>query len=83
MAKYNPLAEYLGFLMDGYIDTFFDTCEKANYPATYQSFKDALNAAYNSGLSNRSPSGSPKEHSVFTPAARQSDGRQDSLTINS
>lgn len=49
MKKYNPLAEYLGFLMDGYIDTFFDTCEKANYPATYQSFKDALNAAYNSG----------------------------------
>lgn len=49
MKKYNPLAEYLGFLMDGYIDTFFDTCEKANYPATYQSFKDALNAAYNEG----------------------------------
>lgn len=49
MAKYNPLAEFLGALMDKYIDDYVQTCREYNYPVDGGTFKDVLDRACDEG----------------------------------
>lgn len=49
MAKYNPLAEFLGAIMDKYIDDYIKTCQEHNYPVRGEDFKDVLDRAHDDG----------------------------------
>lgn len=47
--KYNPLAEFLTRMIDGYIETYLDTCKRIGRQTSLEDFKDLLNNKYMNG----------------------------------
>lgn len=49
--KYNPLADFIGRLMDKFIADYIQACQESHQAASLEGFKDLLNEQYKQGMS--------------------------------